>query len=87
MSLTRRTCITGLLAAPLALRGGPAPAAAVDVAPGGLAAALQAAAPGSVLRLAPGDHGALKLKGTGGRQDAPVTVTAAVTRNTPSRTG
>lgn len=84
-ALTRRRVLaTGLagglaggLFAPVFLR--PAHAAApVDVAgPEALATALRKAAPGTVLRLAPGAYGRLAMKGSGGTPGAPVTLTAA----------
>lgn len=79
MALTRRYCVTGLLAAPALLSlARRAAAAAVDVAgPEDLAAALRQAAPGSRLRLAPGEYGALAMKGLGSRSGAPVTLAAA----------
>ncbi len=78
MVLTRRRCVAGLMAAPLILAVPRAQAAAVvEVAPGDLSAALRAATPGSTLRLAPGDHGELALKGAGGKAGAPIRLTAA----------
>lgn len=87
----RRVLATGLagglaggLFAPVFLR--PAHAAApVDVAgPEALATALRKAAPGTVLRLAPGAYGTLAMKGGGGSPGAPVTLTAADPADPPS---
>ncbi len=91
-ALTRRrvlatglvTGLAGGLFAPALLR--PAHAAApVDVAgPEALARALRAAAPGTVLRLAPGAYGRLAMNGGGGTPGAPVTLTAADAGDPPS---
>ncbi len=78
MSLTRRTCLIGLLAAPAALPAPRARASVLDIADAGaLAQALRVAAPGTTLRLAPGRYEALTLKGGGGAPGAPVTLAAA----------
>lgn len=78
MKLTRRASLVSLLAAPALLSGTRLIAAPVIEVAGSdeLSDALQAAVPGTVLRLAPGDYGTLFLRGGGGTIDAPVMLVA-----------
>lgn len=80
MTPTRRSLLAAALtlpAAPFLARLARA-AAPVDVAgPDALEGAIRAAAPGTVLRLAPGEYGRLAMQGGGGTKGAPLTLTAA----------
>lgn len=75
--LPRRAVLSGLAALPLLAR--PAPAdTPVDVAGDeALETVLKGAAPGTVLRLAPGEYGTLSLRGGGGAPGAPLVLMPA----------
>jgi hypothetical protein len=69
--------LSGLLSGLAAALALPAPDPGAIATPAALAAALAAAAPGAVLRLAPGEYGALALRRAFGDADRPVMLRSA----------